>query len=323
MSLIIKGTGSALPENIVTNEEIAKLVDTSDEWIAERTGIKARHVAIGHTCKSLASLAASRALNKAGVKGEDVELIIVASCSSEKALPCIACEVQAEIDAKKAVAFDLNAACSGFLFALNTAETYLSAGIYKNALIIGTEVLSNMVDWNDRGTCILFGDGAGAMYVEAKPGLKNYFFVQRSDGYSGDVLSCLNRSSENFKYKGEETSKYIQMDGREVFKFATRQIPKAIEELMSFCGKSLEDVDLFILHQANLRIIETISKRLQVPFEKFPYNVDEVGNTSSASIPILFDKLICEEKIKAGMKLVLSGFGAGLTYGASYLEIDM
>lgn len=323
MSVKIIGTGSALPQRCVTNEEISGLVDTSDEWIRERTGIHSRYVSTGETVVSLAAEACSRALENAGRTGEGVELLLVATCTPEDALPCTACQVQEKIGAANAVAFDLNAACAGFLFALHTAWAYIEAGIYRNALIAGGEVLSKILDWKDRGTCILFGDGAGAVYVEKcqsedREGILG--FVQHSDGSRGSVLSCAGRPVENPFFSQPSLSSYVQMDGREVFAFAVRQVPKAIEEALEKTGLETKDVDLFVLHQANKRIIEGISKRLSADPERFPMNLDRVGNTSSAAIPVLLDELNRAGKIAPGMKIVLSGFGAGLTYGACVLK---
>ncbi len=320
MAIKIKGTGSCLPEKVVTNFDLEKFVETTNEWIVERTGIEQRHVSTGETAADLALEAAKQALAENNIDGADIDLIIAASCTEEMSFPGIACQVQTCIGAKNAVAFDLNAACSGFIFALNTASAYLENGIYKNALIIGSEVLSKVVDWEDRGTCILFGDGAGAMYIEAdstKPATK---FIQRSDGSKGQVLKLANRENKNAFFEGESDAKYLWMDGKEVFRFATRQIPDVINELLDASNMTVEEIDMFILHQANIRIIENISKRLNADLEKFPSNVSKVGNTSSASIPILFDELRKEGKIVEGMKIILSGFGAGLTYGASLIE---
>lgn len=320
MAIKIKGTGSCLPEKVVTNFDLEKFVETTNEWIVERTGIEQRHVSTGESAADLAFEAAKQALAENNIDGADIDLIIAASCTEEMSFPGIACQVQTSIGAKNAVAFDLNAACSGFIFALNTASAYLENGIYKNALIIGSEVLSKVVDWDDRGTCILFGDGAGAMYIEAdstKPATK---FIQRSDGSKGQVLKLTNRENKNAFFEGESETKYLWMDGKEVFRFATRQIPDVINELLDASNMTIEDIDMFVLHQANIRIIENISKRLNADLEKFPSNVSKVGNTSSASIPILFDELRKEGKIVEGMKIILSGFGAGLTYGASLIE---
>lgn len=320
MNMRILGTGSALPCSILTNDDIAKFVETSDEWIKERTGIGMRHVSTGETVASLAAKACGNALENAGKKAEDVDLIIVATCSPEMALPCAACQVQAEIGANNAVAYDLNAACSGFLFALNTAYAYIQAGIYKNALIAGSEVLSKIVDWTDRNTCILFGDGAGAVYVEAEDAPGFYSFVQHANGNKGSVLDCGTRDIVNPLVSEDKLCKYVNMDGREIFKFAVGTIPVCIEEALKKADLSVDDVDLFVLHQANLRIITSIAKRLNVSMDKFPTNVERVGNMSSAAIPVLLDECNRNGIIKKDMKVVLSGFGAGLTYGATVMK---
>lgn len=323
MPLVIKGTGSALPAKVVTNDEFSKIVDTSDEWIRERTGIEKRHIATGETVVSLASSAAIKALENAKKDADLIDLIIVASCSAEQALPCVACQVQKHIGAAKAVAFDLNAACSGFLFAMNLADVYISSGVYSNALIIGAEVLSNIIDWTDRTTCVLFGDGAGAVYFEKdeSAGRRPFKFIQRSDGFKGEALICGQRDPANAFFRGNTISKYVTMDGREIFKFATRKVPETILELLGSEGLNEDDIDLFLLHQANLRIIECICRKLNADISKFPSNVQNVGNTSSASIPILIDETRRSGQLKEGMKIILSGFGAGLTYGACLLEL--
>lgn len=320
MSIKIIGTGSALPQKTVTNYDLMELVDTSDEWIKERTGIGSRHISTGETLVSLTAEACGKALENAGRQAAEVELLLVATCSPERGIPCAACQVQSAIGAKKAVAFDLNAACAGFLFALNTACAYVEAGIYKNALVAGGEVLSKIVDWTDRGTCILFGDGAGAVYVEKSESGGVLGFVQHSDGTRGDVLKCDSRALKNPYVDQPMETEYVQMDGREVFAFAVRQVPASILEVLDQTGFSVEDIDLFVLHQANKRIIEGIAKRLSVNLDRFPVNLDRVGNMSSAAIPVLLDELNRAGRLKAGMKLVLSGFGAGLTYGACVME---
>lgn len=320
MSMRIIGTGSALPEKTVSNEDLTKLVETSDEWIKERTGIGSRHISTGETLVSLTAEACRKALENAGREADEVELLMVATCSPERNIPCAACQVQSDIGAKKAVAFDLNAACAGFLFALNTACAYVEAGIYKNALVAGGEVLSKIVDWTDRGTCILFGDGAGAVYVEKSETGGVLGFVQHSDGTRGDVLKCDSRALKNPYVDRPMETEYVRMDGREVFAFAVRQVPASIQEALEQTGMTVEDIDLFVMHQANKRIIEGIAKRLSVPLHKFPVNLDRVGNMSSAAIPVLLDELNRQGSLHPGMKLVLSGFGAGLTYGACVVE---
>ena len=324
----ITGTGSALPGRIVTNKELEQLVETSDEWIRERTGIAERHVSVGETVVTLASEAACKALEQAGKRAEEIDLILVATCSPEQYLPCCACQVQAAIGAVNALAFDVNAACSGFLFALNTADAYLRTGLAENALVIGSEVLSKLVDWTDRGSCILFGDGAGAVVVErceASPGILGR--ALHSDGTGGGVLQCGARelttpyartsaAKTDQKQQTDDREHYIQMDGQEVYRFATRRVPQCIEEALADAGLAVPDIDLFVLHQANARIIDAVAKRLHADREKFPTNLERVGNLSSASIPVLLDELHRQGKLHRGDRIVLAGFGAGLTIGA-------
>lgn len=324
----ITGTGSALPGRIVTNKELEQMVETSDEWIRERTGIGERHVSVGETVVTLASEAARKALEQAGKRAEEIDLILVATCSPEQYLPCCACQVQADIGAVNALAFDVNAACSGFLFALNTADAYLRTGLAENALIIGSEVLSKLVDWTDRSSCILFGDGAGAVVVErcgASPGILGR--ALHSDGTGGGVLQCGARELTT-PYAGTSAAKadqnqptdgrehYIQMDGQEVYRFATRRVPQCIEEALSDAGLDVPDIDMFVLHQANARIIDAVAKRLHADRDKFPTNLERVGNMSSASIPVLLDELNRQGRLHCGDRIVLAGFGAGLTIGA-------
>ncbi len=329
MTIKITGTGSALPEKIVTNFDLEKLVETSDEWIQKRTGIAERRISDGETVSTLAADACRKALEMAGKSAEDVDLILVATCSPELLLPCCACQVQELIGASGAAAFDLNAACSGFLFALNTAYAYLHSGICQNVLVVGSEVLSKLVDWKDRGTCILFGDGAGAAFVEAsaedivrsngrRAGLE--CMVQGSDGAKGMVLSCAERAVNNaFTAVRQTDSPYIHMDGQEVYKFATKQVPACIQEALDKADLAADDVDWFLLHQANVRIIESVAKRLKVDIARFPMNIHRIGNMSSATIPVLLDEQNRSGSIREGDRLVWSGFGAGWTYGASIL----
>lgn len=318
---VIKGTGACLPEKILDNDDLAQWMDTNDQWIQERTGIKMRHVVERETTVSMAAQASIRALENAGVSAEEIDLILVSTVSSNVVLPSTACEVQKIIGAVNAVCFDLNAACTGFLFALNTAQAYFHAGLVKKALIIGAESLSNLMDWGDRSTAILFGDGAGAVVLTAQEGTFPAM-VMHSDGTKGDVLTCKNR----FLKDGLESSAihsedlYIRMNGQEVFKFAVRQVPRCIEELLAQCGRKPEEIDYYILHQANERIVESIAKRLKVDISRFPMNLMNYGNTSSASMPILLDEVNRKGMLKKGMKLVLAGFGAGLSWGATYME---
>ena len=312
----ICGTGSYVPENYLDNHDIAKLVDTSDEWIQERTGIIRRHIAKDDTTVSMAVKAAKAAMENGKINAEEIDLILVATITPNFVIPGMAYEVQKEIGAVNAAAFDMSAACSGFVFAYNTAQVYMVAEIYKTVLVIGSECLSNIVNWEDRGSCILFGDGAGAAILRAEEG-EILPFVMHSDGTKGNVLACESRHQKNW----EEKDTLMSMDGKEVFKFAVKKVPEVIDELLAKANCTEEEIDWFILHQANQRIIESVAKRMKVDIKKFPMNISEYGNTSSASIPILLDEMNRSGKLQKGQKVVLAGFGAGLSWGASLVEI--
>lgn len=316
----ICGTGSSIPSKIVDNDDLAKIVDTNDEWIRERTGIARRHIAKTETTSSLSADAAKKALENAGMAAEEIDLILVATISSDKVFPCTACEVQRSIGAVNATCFDLGgAACSGFVFAYNTAQMYIASGMYKNILVIGAENLSNLVDWTDRGTCILFGDGAGAAVVTGdEEGI--FFATTHSDGVKGVAMECESRCQKNWKEKCQGNDTCMKMDGRAIFQFAVKKVPEVIHETLDKAGLTLEDVDYFILHQANKRIIESVAKRLKTNIEKFPSNIEEYGNTSAASIPILLDEMNRDGRLKKGQTIVLAGFGAGLSWGATVIK---
>lgn len=318
----IKGLGSYIPEKRITNEELSKYVDSDDEWIRERTGIRARHVMEKETTADMAAKAAARALNNAAMKGEEMDLIIVSSVSSNLILPNTACYVQKEIGAINAMCFDLNTACTGFMVAYNTVQAYINMGLIRNALIVAAEGLSKLVDWSDRGTCILFGDGAGAAVIQADESAV-FETVMHADGNGGDALFMENDFADRaipFSSEGVVKENFIAMDGREVFRFAVHQVPICIRELLEKMGKETEDIDCFVLHQANERIVKSIAKRLKIEEAKVPMNMAEYGNTSSACIPILLSELVQDKKIKRGDRLIMSGFGAGLTWAATYLE---
>ena len=320
MKIKITGIGSCLPELCVTNDDLGKWIDTSDEWIRTRTGISKRHIAVEETTSSMASEAAKKALEDAGISSAEIDIIIAATISADKHLPGLACEMQKNIGAENAVAFDINAACSGFLFAMNTAAMYLQNGEYKNALVIGAETLSKMIDWTDRSTCVLFGDGAGAAVLSAGKEEGILSMIQHSDGSRGDVLSCLARKGNNPYKKGDTSLSYISMDGQAVYRFAVKTVPKVIKDAVDKAGMRLEEIDFFLLHQANYRIIEAVAKRLGQPMEKFPVNLFDCGNISAASVPILLDNVNKHGMMTKGMKIVLAGFGAGLTWGATVLN---
>lgn len=321
----IIGTGAYIPEQVITNEDLTQFVDTSDEWIAERTGVKKRHIMGDETTADMAVKAAEKALENSGISAAEIDMIVVSSVSSNLILPNTACYVQERIGAENANCFDINTACTGFIMAYNTVQTYMSAGLVNTALIIGAEGLSRIVDWNDRGTCILFGDGAGAVIVR-KDEKAVFETVMKSDGRKGSALTCHNEfvNRKRLVVDNEKTNSlntYIQMDGQEIFRFAVKQVPECINELLGKLNCSVDDIDWFVLHQANLRILQSISKRLRVPMEKVPVNVSEYGNVSSACIPILLDELYRNKKLQEGNKIILSGFGAGVTLAATYMEV--
>lgn len=319
MAIRIIGTGRGLPKTVVTNDDLAKRMDTSDEWIRTRTGIGERRIASDETTAGMSVEAAKAAITTAGIEAAEIDVILVGTVSPDQCFPTVSCMVQKEIGAVHAVCYDLSAGCSGFLFALNTVYAYMKAGIYRYGLIIGAETLSKLLDWEDRSTCVLFGDGAGAAVVKSEPG-NLYEMVQYSDGSRGAVLSCDNRPLKNLIVSQEAGVPYMYMNGQEVFKFALKKVPKCITEVLEKAKLSVEEIDYYVLHQANERIIQAVAKRLRVPEEKFPMNMEHYANTSAATIPILLDEMAEKGMLNRGDKLVLSGFGAGLTWGAAVLE---
>lgn len=314
----IYGTGSYVPEHVMDNDDLAKIVDTNDEWIRERTGIGRRHVIEEETTSYMAGQAAARAVEQSGIDPAEIDLILVATSSSEVIYPCAACEVQKTVGAVHAAGYDLNAACTGFVLAFNTAQAYIGAGLYRTILVVGAESMSNMVDWTDRSTCILFGDGAGAVILRAEEGNPVYM-AAHSDGVKGEALTQLSRHRRGWE-KEEEKESYIHMDGQAVFKFAVRKVPEIIEEVLGQTDVKLEEIDYFILHQANRRIIEAVAKRLKTDISKFPMNLEEYANTSAATVPILLDEMNRRGMFRRGQKIILSGFGAGLTWAACLFE---
>lgn len=318
MAARIIGTGSCLPALTVSNHDLEKIMDTTDEWIKSRTGIEKRHIAVEETTTSLAVDAAKAALADADIKPEELDMILVGTISPDHYFPSTACNVQKALGAVNATAFDISAACSGFLFALGMADAYMAAGMIRTALIIGAETLSKMMDWNDRSTCVLFGDGAGAAVLrQGEQGILS--FIQGSDGTRGDALICENRKVNNPFKKNPIELDFTAMSGQEVYKFAVRTVPKSIEEALAKADVKADEIKYFILHQANIRIIEAVAKRLEQPLQKFPTNLQECGNISAGSVPILLDFVNKEGKLQKGDKIVLAGFGAGLTWGAAVI----
>jgi 3-oxoacyl-[acyl-carrier-protein] synthase-3 len=311
----------AVPERVVTNDEIAQRVDTNDGWIQSRTGIRERRVAQDHqTTASLSVQASLRALDVAKLKPSDLDLVIVSTSSPEHIFPATACLVQDQLGATKAGAFDLLAACSGFIYALNMAAQAIRSGSINSALVVGAETLSRFVDWNDRNTCILFGDGAGAFVLQAgneRGGVLSA--VMRSDGSGGDLLSVPAGGSRmpTSHQTVDSGLHYIQMNGREVFRFATRVMVQATQEALGDAELTVDDVQMVIPHQANSRIIDAALRGLKIPKERCFINVERYGNTSTASIPIATCEAVAQGRVKPGDKVVFVGFGAGLTWGAA------
>ena len=319
MTARIAGIGICVPENIITNDDLAKIVDTNDEWIRSRTGICERRISTEDGTSALAAKAAKKALEAAGVSPEEIDILILGTSSPDYNYPSGACEVQAAIGAVNAVAFDISAACAGFIFAMEIVQGFFQAGIYKTALIIGSETLSKVTDWSDRGTCVLFGDGAGAAVLKAdEKGLID--MMMGSDGTKGPVLACQSRTLGNFLTGTKPEIGFMTMDGQEVFRFAVKKVPESVEILLKKTGIPKEEIKYYVLHQANERIIEAAAKRLKEPMDKFPMSISRYGNTSTASIPLLLNEMVEHGMLEPGDKIVMSGFGAGMTWGAVLLE---
>ncbi len=321
---VITGCGSFAPAKKLTNADLAKMVDTSDEWITTRTGIKNRHItATDETTAFLATEAAKRALDDANLEAADLELIIVATITPEMVFPSTASFVQRNLNAKKAWVFDLAAACSGFVYGLSIVQQFLESGRCNNALIIGAETLTKITDWTDRTSCILFGDGAGAMVLERKNSKKGIIYsIMASDGECWQALNCQAYGSRYPADKKPDDPKkiYIQIKGREVYQQAVRRIVETVTACLDHCGLTIDDISMLISHQMNARIIESAAKRLKLPKEKVFVNIAEYGNTSAASVPIAFNECFKDGKIKEGDIVVLVAFGAGLTWGANVIQ---
>lgn len=320
----IIGIGSFVPEKILTNKDLEKIVDTNDEWISERTGIKVRHiVADGENTSDIAAKAAERALQDAGLTADDIDLIVVATATPDMLFPSTACLVQTKLKAGKAAAYDLAAGCSGFMYAIVTASQFIKTGLYKHVLVIGAEALSRILDWTDRNTCVLFGDGAGAVVLSEVP--EGYGILGSNlgaDGSGGDLL-CLPAGGTS-RPATEETVRerlhFVHMAGNEVFKFAVKVMGEAALNALEHAKLDTTEVDWLIPHQANIRIIQSAAKRLKMPMEKVIVNVDRYGNTSSASIPIALEEAIHDGRIKSGQVITMVGFGAGLTWASAVMR---
>jgi len=314
----IVGTGSYLPPNVVTNQDLARRVDTSDEWIVTRTGIKERHIAEPDQASSDLAVEASRtALAAAGIAAAEVDLIIVATSTPDFVFPSTACLVQARLGANGCAAFDVQAVCSGFVYAIALADSLVRTGQARTALVIGAEVFSRILDWSDRSTCVLFGDGAGAVVLRAdtRPGI--LASVLHADGSQAEILSV----PGNVSGGAIVGTPFVRMDGQAVFKFAVRVLDEVARETVARCGLTLADIDWLIPHQANVRILEATAKRLKLPRERLIVTVDRHANTSAASVPLALDLAVRDGRIRPGHRVMLQGVGGGFTWGASLVEM--
>ena len=320
----ILGVGSYVPERLLTNKDLEKMVDTSDEWITSRSGIRERRIAeAGESTSDLAFRAAGRALEHAGVKAEELDLIILATCSKDMIIPSGACLVQNQLGAVNAGAFDMEAGCTGFVYALTIASQFIATGAMKRVLVIGAEVLSKIINWEDRTTCVLFGDGAGAVVlgpVAAGEGVLASKLSAEGSGWPHLTIPAGGSKMPANAETVEQKLHYVHMAGKEVFRYAVRVMEEEAVQIVKKAGLDLSEIDLLIPHQANLRIIEHAAKKLKLPMEKVVVNLDKYGNTSAASIPMGLDEAVKSGRVKAGDNIVMVAFGAGLTSGAVVLK---
>ena len=317
----IAGTGSALPAKVLTNADLEKFVDTSDEWIATRTGIRQRHVvAEGETTADLAERAARAAMEAAGVQASELDLIVLGTTTPDLIFPSTACLVQHRLGANGCGAFDVNAACSGFLYALSIADAFIRAGIHRTILVVGAETLTRMIDWDDRGTCVLFGDGAGAVVLKADAEAGILSTHLHADGGKKDLLYNPVGVSVGFDTTQKNAGALVRMTGNEVFKHAVKALDSVVDETLAANGLDKSAIDWLIPHQANLRIIEATAKRLQMPMDRVIVTVDRHGNTSSGSVPLALDEAVRSGKVQRGQLLLLEAFGGGFTWGSALLR---
>ncbi|HKN88401.1 MAG TPA: beta-ketoacyl-ACP synthase III [Nitrospiraceae bacterium] len=319
----IVGTGAYVPDRVLTNADLERMVATDDAWIVERTGIRERRIAApGQACSDLGTRAAQQALAAAGIEPTDVDLILVATCTGDQPLPSTACLIQTQLGARRAAACDLSAACCGFVYALSVADAYVKTGS-RYVLVIGAEVMSAITDWTDRSTCILFGDGAGAAVVGPAEGQRGILSTHlRSDGGLGELICVPGGGSTmppNEKMLSEK-AQYLKMRGNETYKVAIKTLEEVARETLSAHGLVVNDIDLYVPHQANIRILKAVAERLQLPMEKVFMNIDRYGNTSAASIPLALDEAVKAGRIKEGSLVMIGAFGAGLTWASALIR---
>lgn len=317
----ILGSGYAIPKHCITNEDLEKVVDTSDEWIVQRTGIKTRYVSSDENTSDLGYRAALQAIANAKIDKEEIDAIVVATMTPDHITPSTACLLREKLGIQRNImAFDINAACSGFVYGLQVVSGLLHE--YKTILLVGSETCSKVIDWKDRNTCVLFGDGAGAMIISNTPNEKEFQFFAQSMVDEKQVLIAKGKPLSPTPLQNiEAETSYLFMEGSEVFRFAIKALEESIHEVLKKANKNLDEIDLIIPHQANIRIIRHVAKRLKLEEDKFFINVEKYGNTSAASVAIAFAQAKEEGKLKEGMNIILVGFGAGLTYASSYLEL--
>lgn len=315
-------TACCLPEKVISNDDLAGIVDTSDEWIRSRTGITTRHISMGENASDLAAGTARQLVEKAGINPLDIDILVVATCSGDYRVPSVACMVQKEIGAKNAMSFDISAACSGFIFALSVADKFIKSGACKNALVIGVEVLSKIIDWEDRSTCVLFGDGAAGAYLVRSDEAGILWEEMGSNGEDFEALTVGHMPAANAFNAVQPLEKfdYVKMDGRAIFKFATKKVTSSILQLLQDADIKPEEISYIVPHQANARIVEVVAKKTGIPLDKFYLNMENMGNTSAASIPIALHEMNEKKMLKRGDKIILTGFGGGLTWGTMLVE---
>lgn len=317
----ILGTGSCMPSNIISNKAIEALVDTSDQWIKERTGIIERRISQGETTSDLATKAAIEALKDSDISSVEIDLIIVATVSADSIVPSVACKVQKNIGAVNAMAFDINAACSGFIFALDIANNYIATGRASKVLVIGAEVLSKITDWKDRNTCVLFGDGAGAIILSNDDENHIKYINCKSVGEKWESLTCEGSPINNPYVECKNTSEgKLKMNGKDIYKFAVKIMDEEFNRILKESKLEKENVSFILPHQANMRMLESFSKKVEIPLDKFIINLQHVGNTSGASIPIALDEANKAGVLDNGNNIIVIGFGGGLTYGSALLK---
>lgn len=317
----IKGTGSYVPEKVYTNDDLAKIVDTSDEWIHSRTGIRERHIVTDEYTIDLAEHASNRAIEASGINKEDIDLVLVATVTPDNAFPGVSQLLQHRLGLNEVMAFDVNAACSGFLYVLNIADKMIKSGAYNNALIVGAETLTRLTDWSDRNTCVLFGDAAGAMVIGRSETDKIKDVICGSRGDDEGQLICKNVDIKDPHVNAVSKQDHIHMNGREVFKFATRIMPSTINDLLDRNNLTKEDLDIVVAHQANERIIDKAARDLDISMDKMFLNIGKYGNTSAASVPLAIDEAIRTNRLKKGDLFATVAFGGGFTWGGALIEL--